>query len=293
MIPLVRVLLAGDVNLQARRAPASAFEHLVDVMGRADLRIVNLEGLLVVTSEDPMAPDIPHKPNWRHSGPEMADALSAAGIEMVSCANNVSFPPAALLQSLAVLDRAGIAHAGAGSDDAAAHAPAIVERDGVRIGLLAYSSITYPFGHAAESGRPGIAALRAHTAYVPDPRSAEVPGRPPVVRTMPHPQDLQRMAVDVQEARGACDALIVSVHWGLPGEALCDYQIALAHAAVNAGADAIMGHGPHSVQGVEVYRATHFLQSWQPRLRLARHARPPHHRPACHMPPRRRLHEPR
>lgn len=255
------VLLGGDVHVTGRSEPERALDGLRPILERADVRIVNMEGLLVKSSSTGAAPDIPHKANWRHPGPAMLRALVAAGIDAVSCANNVSYPPQALLESIAALDEVGIGHAGGGQDTEDAHAPHIMGRGGTRVGLLAYSSIVFPYGHAASGHAPGIARLRADTAYKPDPRSAEAPGRSPIVWTVPVREDLDRMVADVEAARPRCDFLVVSVHWGLPGTALCDYQPVMARAAIDAGADVIMGHGPHSVHGVDLYRGRPILYS--------------------------------
>lgn len=219
----------------------------------ADVRFVNLEGLLVESSVDVTRPDIGHKPNWRHCGRESVAALVGAGIDAVACANNVAFPGHALMESLGVLETAGVGHAGAGASFDEAHAPCVVTCGGVRVGLLAYSSIVFPFGHAAGATSPGIATLRAVTAYAPDGRCAEVPGRPPRVMTQPVDEDVLALTRDVVAARRVCDVVVVSVHWGLPGDEVCDYQRTLGRAAVDAGADVVMGHGPHSVHGVEIY----------------------------------------
>jgi poly-gamma-glutamate synthesis protein (capsule biosynthesis protein) len=209
------VMLGGDVHVTGRAKPEQALEGLRPILDRADVRIVNMEGLLVESSSTGDAPDIPHKASWRHPGPQMIDALVAAGIDAVSCANNVSYPPQALLESIAALDEAGIGHAGGGKDTADAHAPHILNRAGTKVGLW----------------------------------------------TVPVREDLDRMIADIEAARQRCDFLVVSVHWGLPGTALCDYQPVVARAAIDAGADVIMGHGPHSVHGVDLYRGHPILYS--------------------------------
>src|SRR5688500_1605807 len=127
----VTLLLAGDTNLQFREEPAGAFRHVLPLFRAADVRFVNLEGPLAGPSDDPAAPDIPHKAGWRHSEPRMVDGLVAAGIDAVGCANNVTFPPAALLRSLRVLDEAGITHAGGGRTYDEARAPVVLSRGGV------------------------------------------------------------------------------------------------------------------------------------------------------------------
>jgi poly-gamma-glutamate synthesis protein (capsule biosynthesis protein) len=250
--PALTLLLGGDVNVQDRDRPESAFAGISGLLAEADVRFVNLEGPLSGPASGVPGPDIPHKPNWRHTDPSMVSALTAARIDVVSCANNVTFPPAAAMASIDVLDRVGIAHCGAGADIGAAHRPAVVERGGRRVAFLAYTSICWPYGQAATRESAGVACARAVTSYVPDPRVADVPGRPPVVLTTPVADDLDAVVRDVRLCRREADIVVVSMHWGVPGPTLADYQITLAHAAIDAGADVVAGHGPHTVQAVEV-----------------------------------------
>lgn len=255
---MITLVLGGDVNIQGRATPSAAFAQLEPLLKGADFRFVNLEGPLSGTAGDA---DIPHKPNWRHSAPEMVEALVSAGIDVVSCANNVTYPPAAAMASLAVLDRAGIAHCGAGANLDAAHAPAVLERGGQKVAFLAYTSLCWPFGQAAQATSPGVAQAFATTAYQPDPRVADIPGRPPLVRTTPVPEHLERLVADVRRAKAEHDHVVVSMHWGLPGADLAEYQVAYGRAAIDAGADLVAGHGPHTVQAVEVYRGRAILYS--------------------------------
>jgi poly-gamma-glutamate capsule biosynthesis protein CapA/YwtB (metallophosphatase superfamily) len=237
---VITLVLGGDVNVQGRATPATAFDRLAPLLKGADVRFVNLEGPL----EAPMAA-----------------ALTSAGIDVVSCANDVTHPPAAAMASLAVLDRAGIAHCGAGANLEAAHAPAVLERSGEKVAFLAYTSLRRAYGQAAQSGSPGVAQAFATTAYQPDPRVAEIPGRPPLVRTTPVPEHLERLVADVRQAKAAHDHVVVSMHWGLPGPELAEYQVTYGRAAIDAGADLVAGHGPHTVQAVEVYRGRPILYS--------------------------------
>ena len=250
----VTLLLAGDTNLQFREDPAGAFRHVLPSFHAADVRFVNLEGPLAGPSEDPTAPDIPHKAGWRHSEPRMVAGLVAAGIDAIGCANNVTYPPSALLRSLAVLDEAGIAHCGGGRTEAEARRPVVVERRGVRSAFLAYTSVFWPVGHAASKETPGVATIQAHTAYQPHARLAEMPGGPPTVLTWPDATQLTAMRQDVQRIRELADVVVLSCHWGVSGSSqTCEYQRAIGRAAVEAGADLVIGHGPHVLQGVEVF----------------------------------------
>jgi poly-gamma-glutamate capsule biosynthesis protein CapA/YwtB (metallophosphatase superfamily) len=232
---VITLVLGGDVNVQGRQTPSKAFERLDPLLKGADLRFVNLEGPL----------DAP-----------MAEALTSAGIDVVSCANDVTHPPA----GLAVLDHVKIAHCGAGANLDVAHAPAVLQRSDEKVAFLAYTSLR-PYGYIAQPDAPSVAQAFATTAYQPDPRVAEIPGRPPVVRTTPVPEHLERLVADVKQAKAANDHVVVSMHWGLPGPELAEYQVAYGRAAIDAGADLVAGHGPHTIQAVEVYRGRPILYS--------------------------------
>jgi poly-gamma-glutamate synthesis protein (capsule biosynthesis protein) len=232
---VITLVLGGDVRLPSGAPPA--FERLDPLLRSADLRFVNLEGSL----------DAP-----------AAEALASAGIDVVSCANDGINQQAAA--SLAVLDEAKIAHCGAGVNLDAAHAPAVLERSGVKVAFLAYTSLRAP-GRVARPNSPGVAQAFATTAYQPDPRVAEIPGRPPIVRTTPVPEHLERLVADVKLAKSGNDHVVVSMHWGLPGAELTEYQVAYGRAAIDAGADLVAGHGPHTIQAVEVYRGRPILYS--------------------------------
>ncbi|MGW5716165.1 CapA family protein [Amycolatopsis sp. NPDC003865] len=229
---MITLVLGGDVNVQGRATPSAAFERLEPLLKGADVRFANLEGPL-------------------DAG--MAEALTSAGIDVVSCANDLTVPA-----TLPVLDQAGIAHCGAGANLDAAHAPAVLERAGQKVAFLAYTSLR-PYG--APLDFPGVAQAFATTAYQPDPRVAEIPGRPPLVRTFPVPDHLGRLVADVERAKAAHDHVVVSMHWGLPGSELAEYQVTYGRTAIDAGADLVAGHGPHTIQAVEVYRGRPILYS--------------------------------
>jgi Bacterial capsule synthesis protein PGA_cap len=185
------------------------------------------------------------------------EALTAAGITAVGIANNVNYGEAAILGSIARLDHLGIAHTGAGADREAARAPAIVECGGVRFGFLQRSSVYWPTNHEAGENAPGIAVIRGHTAYqVPTHGSrppANRPGVPPQIVTWADKHYLQWLADDLVALRKRADVVIASFHWGLHREVL-QYMTEIGHAAIDAGADLVVGHGPHYSLPVEVYR---------------------------------------
>ncbi|MDS0133868.1 MULTISPECIES: CapA family protein [unclassified Amycolatopsis] len=227
---MITLVLGGDVTLHGRATPS--FGPLEPLLKGADLRFVNLEGPVDAAA---------------------AEALKPIGVDVVSVANDAPHPPA----SLAVLEHAGIAYCGAGANPDAAHTPAVIERSGEKVAFLAYTSLRRPF--AAQPDFPVVAQAFATTAYQPDPHVAEIPGRPPLVRTMPVPEHLDRLVADVQRAKSDHDHVVVSMHWGLPGAELAEYQVTYGRAAVDAGADLVAGHGSPTIQAVEVYRGRPIL----------------------------------
>ena len=258
----VTLLLMGDTNIQHRDDPTAVYENVAATLIDADIAFANLEGPFAGTSIDPLMPDIANKEGWQHSAPEMVQALVAAGIDGVGIANNVTYPHQALLRSMNVLDGAGIGYTGGGNDLRAAHRPLIFNRNGTRVGFLQYTTLFWPYGHTATQNSPGVASIRVSTAYMPPEDVLEKPGAAPDIVTAINVDDQQQMMADIRNLRQQADIVVVSYHWGLSSRrALVDYQPELAHAAVDAGADIIMGHGPHVIQPIEVFQGKPILYS--------------------------------
>ena len=269
------MILTGDLMLRGVTDSEKPFSNVASVLQQADVVFGNLEGGLsgpeeqrstAVDARSAGQPDTSQAPPLKarryDAGPAAAEALGAAGFHAVGCANNVTFGSEAIEASLARLDELGIEHTGAGMDAGKARAPAIVERDGVRFGFLQYTCEFFPVGHEATDDGPGVAAVKAHTAYQPDPRIMERAGGPATVITWADPGYLKRMESDVAGLRPRVDVAVASFHWGLGRtNKPIGYQIEIAHAAIDAGADLVMGHGPHSVQAAEVYRGKPVLYS--------------------------------
>jgi poly-gamma-glutamate synthesis protein (capsule biosynthesis protein) len=183
---------------------------------------------------------------------------------VVSFAHNhaLDFGMAGLLQTLDVVKAAGIEVIGAGRDVDAALAPVVTMIRGARVAWIGFAS-TLPPGSSATADRPGVAPLRVRVSFEADASvMEEQPGTSPYVSTSVYEGDLKRAAGVVRRARADSDVVVVSIHWGVPpGWAapfqgiLADYQQPLAHALVDAGADVILGHHPHTLHGIELYRS--------------------------------------
>jgi poly-gamma-glutamate capsule biosynthesis protein CapA/YwtB (metallophosphatase superfamily) len=251
-----KLILTGDVNLMNVTDPSEPFRKIIDELRAADVVFGNLECCL----------HLPPSCHSRENEGFFADpaigceALKLAGIHAVGIANNVNYGSSYIAASIARLDEVGVLHTGAGPNLPAARAPAIVKRNGLRVGVLQRSSVYWPTDHEARDDAPGIAVLRGHTAYhvpmgrahagIPPPNR---PGIPPAIITWADPVYLADFCNDIAALRPQVDVLVASCHWGLGREPL-QYMTEIGHAAIDAGADVVMGHGPHYSLPVELYK---------------------------------------
>jgi poly-gamma-glutamate synthesis protein (capsule biosynthesis protein) len=247
------MLLTGEINLKTVTDPTLPFRRVTKELGEADLVFANLECLLA----DPPAAYATNQAAFHttregfYASPAAGEALKLAGIAGVGCANNVTYGEDAIRTSLGRLKELGIPVTGAGLNREEAHRPLIIEKHGVRFGFMQRTSIFWPRGQAAGLRSPGVATLAAHTAY--QPRVANRPGVAPIILTMVDATELGEYIEELTALRPQVDILISSHHWGLRDEVL-QYQKQVAHAAVDAGADIIMGHGVHAITPIEVYK---------------------------------------
>ena len=237
----------GPVHGPADGFPIEEYTRLVrDTMQSVDLRFGNCErqySTRGVVSE--------RAPHGRQL-PEMAQIFTDCGFDAVTIANNhmYDFGPDALLDTRQLLLDKGIAPTGAGRNMAEACEPAIVTKKGVTVGFLGFCSVL-PEGGAAGKDQVGIAPLRIETSY--EMRGPHAPVR---IHTECDPGDLERIVAAVEDLKSKVDVVIVAFHWGaiwLP-RIVCDYQVEAAHACIDAGADAILGHHAHLPKAIEMYR---------------------------------------
>jgi poly-gamma-glutamate capsule biosynthesis protein CapA/YwtB (metallophosphatase superfamily) len=261
----VTMLLLGDVSVEQRTDPASAMVHVRETLQRADLVYGNLEGLLV-NSQGPDK-DIPDKSGWQHIGPEAVAALKAANIKVVGVANNVAYGPDNIMKSLAVLDAHGVLHTGAGANLEEAHKPAIVDRKGIKIGFLQYTAKWYREDQQiATATTPGVARITSRDGITITPAELDRV-REDIRRLRPlvdilvvssHNRDglgreISSAAPETSPGPVSAAALVAPIPLGPQFSKVEPYQKELAHAAIDAGADIVYGHGSHVLEGVEIY----------------------------------------
>lgn len=246
-----RLVFAGDVAMETAD-PAIKMHKIADYFRDSAIAFCNCEWPLT----DRGAPWPGKAGRAVRSTPALVSTYTMCGFDVVSLANNhiMNYGPDGLLQTIEVLDSAGIAHSGAGANLAAAHAPAILERSGKRYAFLSYTSVFTP-GFEATEESPGMAVVKIDTAYRIPKRLHEVPGMPMEMEMRPNARHVERLIHDIRNARKLADAVVVSWHWGvsLGYQHLVGYQVELGHLAIDEGADVVVGHHPHTVQAVEVY----------------------------------------
>jgi poly-gamma-glutamate synthesis protein (capsule biosynthesis protein) len=241
--------VTGDINLEGFATDTNPFHHLIPYLSQLNLMVGNLEGLLADPAE------LFYKRGFRHVGEGHAPNLRGAGFRMLNLASNVTYGAQAIATTIKQFDAEGIAHAGAGMDQASARRPARVTVDGKRLGMVSRTAVFWPHGHEATDTQAGVAAMHVATMYQPLPRLIELPGLPPKIVTIPDAADVDALRADLAAARKHVDILIAFFHFGVSSQRdVVDYQRTLAHAAIDAGADVVFGSHAHVIQPIETYR---------------------------------------
>ena len=249
------LMLTGDINLMNVIDPQVPFARIKDTLPQADVLFGNLECCFY---EPPVGHSVEREGFYAPLA--SAEALVGGGFHAVGMANNVNYGEEAIRSSLEQLDLLGVQSTGAGVNRAAARAPAVVTREGVRFGFVQRTSVYWATGHEATDHSAGVAVLTGRTAYEPMLQTrraglppANRPGLPPVILTWADAKSLAEFTADLRALRTRADIVVASHHWGLFEDVL-DYQVEIAHAAIDAGADVVMGHGPHYACAVQMYR---------------------------------------
>jgi poly-gamma-glutamate synthesis protein (capsule biosynthesis protein) len=192
-----------------------------DLLRTADLSMVNLE--CPITERGTRQA----KPFTFRMHPRYVEALVSAGIDLVNVANNhiYDFGTVGLDDTMYFLDSAGVGHVGAGRHAEEAHRGVILEVKGKRLGFLGYYG-----GGEAPAASPGQAGVARRTLSV--------------------------MVTDIRRLKETdrCDYVFVNLHWGVEKAVVPDPdQVKQARQLIDSGADVIVGHHPHVLQGVERY----------------------------------------
>lgn len=245
----LKFVAVGDVA-QDREDPRTIFDFVRDRLRQADLGFCQLE--VNLTTRGVRLPQARHT---MRGDPRIADSLVEAGLEVVSFAGNhcMDWGPEGLFDTLENLERAGAIQIGTGKNIEEARKPAYVTRNGVTVGFVSVNSIL-PQNYWAEENKPGCAPLRAHTIY--EQIEHDQPGTPARVHTYSFRDDLEDLLTTIREVRKNADVVVLSHHAGIHfvPAVIPDYQKEVAYAAIDAGADLVLGHHAHILKGIEIYK---------------------------------------
>lgn len=240
------LLCVGDILID-RVKPESIFQHVAGFLRSGDITFANAE-------QGYCDKGYPNPIHASYSDPRNLPALLYAGIDVLSMANNhtLDWGTDGLLDTMERLKKAALPYVGVGKNLAEAHKPVILERKGTKVGFLAYSC-TGPDGYEAEEDKPGYAPVRAWTIYE---KVDYQPATPPRIVSFPYKEDLAAMVKDIRRLKEQADVAVVSFHWGLHlvPRVIPMYCFDVGHAAIDAGADLILGGHTHILKGIEVYK---------------------------------------
>jgi len=235
MSAAITIALAGDLMLGrlvgeriARAGSGAVWGDLLPELRSADLLLANLECAL--TSRRERWRDGHVKAFYFGASPTAVEALRLAGVDFVALANNhiLDFREDGMRETIATIERAGIAHAGAGNDLAQASRPARLTAGGVRVSVIACAD--HPAEWAATERSAGVNFISVQSS-----------------------KDLDSLRAAIGAARRDADLVILSLHWGSNMRLRPSLGFReLATAALSAGADVVWGHSAHVLQGVEI-----------------------------------------
>lgn len=230
----VRLAFVGDVSfgdclfcqgmgirsLARQHPPDHFFKEAAEYLRQADIAFCNLETVLSRNGEDARRLESVEM----RGDPERIESLKIAGFTAVNLANNhtMQHGPRAFQETVEILRASSIAVIGLRSKGYWHCKPVVIEKRHKKLGILGYS-----FEH--------FQGVSKDLCYADG--------------------NTEKILADIGQLRNLVDFLVVSLHWGLE---FMDYPseeaIQLAHAMIDAGADAIIGHHPHVLQGIEVYK---------------------------------------
>lgn len=217
------IMLSRDIGkLIAAHGPEFPFVNVKKEIAGYDITFGNLENPVSTKGKN-----MGSMYSFR-ADPATLTGLSDAGFDIVSFANNHVFDygPEAFLDSITNITKVGILVSGAGKSKAEAHAPVIISKNGVKVAFLSYSQFA---SASQQKGDLGFAVAGI---------------------------DTNTLVIDIARAKDmGANIVITSFHWGDEYEKVHNaYQERIARAAIDAGADLVVGHHPHVIQDTEWYK---------------------------------------
>lgn len=249
MNEIISISCVGDLILDQPGPMELYFEGTREILKNQDILIGHIETPHTKRNL-PSCIDIQAPP----SAPEHLDVLPELGFTIATVAGNHLYDcgPYAVIDTVERLKKLGICPTGGGANITEAKQPAIVEKNGIRVGVISYNTTGPKLGWAT-SQKPGANYVSVETSYIP---ARDMPGCPAKVYTFIWPENLKRMQDEIAEIRKNVDILIVVYHKGNGGDhpRLDSYERPICHAAIDAGADIVFAHHHHVLKGIELYK---------------------------------------
>ena len=253
---MATIAMVGDIFVQDALPHSAEIREVSALLGSADIAFGNLE-----TPVSERGTPVEKWINMRMPPDRLPDVIDM-GFDVVTLANNhmMDFGEVAFFDTLRYMEDCDLRYVGAGASLAAAWRAEVISIGDRKVAFLGAASTLGP-GSAATADRPGVAPIHASESYNIDfAGSMEQPGSAPYVFTRAWIEDVERAIAAIEAARAESDLVVLALHWGVPPfwrsrfqDGLADYQIEVGHALIDAGADVIVGHHPHSLQEVEIY----------------------------------------
>lgn len=244
----ITIAAVGDLVLDEPN-PASFFAPTAAILQGTDVAIGHIE-VPHSYSTTQSSTDVPAPP----ADPEALTAVAEAGFDVVTLAGNHFFDVGTegVLDTVEYSRKAGLVTAGGGANLEAAKAPAIIEKSGTTVGVLSYNCVG-PKDSWAASQKAGAAYVKVLTHYELE---SATPGGPPSIYTFVAPESQLAMQRDIRALREEVDVVVVALHKGIghTPAVLADYERPLSYAAIDAGADVVIGHHAHIMRGIEWYK---------------------------------------
>ena len=176
-------------------------------------------------------------------------------IATTACNHTYDAGPEGVIETVEHLHELGIQTAGSGATIYEARKMAVVEREGIKIGVVDFNASGPKLGWAT-SVKPGTNYVDVMTVYQ---SMLDMPQAPANAFSYMTPASEQKMKDLISECKKDVDILIAWYHKGNGGVRptpgwLSDYEVPMCHAAVDAGADIVIGEHHHMLKGIEFYK---------------------------------------
>lgn len=239
----VNISIVGDIIVGNN--PDFYFEYVKEELSTKDVLIGQLE--VPYSTEH-------HESEELERDPAHLQSLVSTGFDVLSLAGNhlADFGDKGINDTISWLKDHNIAYVGAGRNLEEARRPIIIECNKTKIGVLKYNCVG-PKETWATANKPGCAYVNILTHYELEHAN---PGGPPSIYTRAEPESLELMKEDIKKLRTKCDIVIVSFHKGLVHQPvkIADYEKEISYAAIDSGADLVVGEHAHLLKGVEIYK---------------------------------------